>query len=201
MFFATQPSAEKIRQFIASQRELPFSYAEVRATRGPKPTGYTIDHNRIKLGAGAPTYAQAVEALKQWTHFDLGWGKIVPPGVPIEVGQTVAMQAQHFGFYSLNAARIVYVLPERSASNSIEPGLTPGARRWGYAYGTLPDHAEQGEERFTIEWKPDDDSVWYDLFAFSKPKQPIVKLGSPLARYLQKKFQRESLAAMVVAAK
>ena len=36
-------------------------------------------------------------------------------------------------------------------------------RKFGFAYGTLPDHAATGEERFLIEWNQDDDSVWYDI--------------------------------------
>jgi uncharacterized protein (UPF0548 family) len=201
MFLLTKPTAEKIKSFIASQHALPFSYLEVGATRGPLPTGYTIDHNRIKLGTGQQTYERAVAALCQWQHFDLGWGKIVPPETPIQVGEVVAMQAQHLGFWSLNACRIVYVIPDGTSDmDSTEPGLTPGMHRFGFAYGTLPDHAEQGEERFVIEWNTADDSVWYDLFAFSNPRSPAARLGYPITRRLQKRFQRESLARLVAAA-
>ena len=68
-------------------------------------------------------------------------------------------------------------------------------RRFGFAYGTLPDHVECGEERFMIEWLADD-SVWYDILAFSRPRHPLVRLSSPLARMLQKRFARESLLRM-----
>ena len=73
-------------------------------------------------------------------------------------------------------------------------------KRFGFAYGTLPDHAERGEERFMIEWLADD-SVWYDIYAFSRPQKAIVKLGLPLARRLQKRFGGESLAVMKEAAR
>ena len=122
-----------------------------------------------------------MEALKEWRHFELGWVTIVPRGVAIEVGATVAVKARAFGTWSLSAARVVYVIDE--------------SRRFGFAYGTLPDHVECGEERFLIEWLPDD-SVWYDILAFSKPRHPLVQLSSPLARMLQKRFARESLARM-----
>lgn len=204
MFLLTKPSDELIRRFIASQQELGFSYSEVGATRGPLPAGYTIDHNRIELGTGRQTYDGAVAALCRWQHFDLGWGKIVPAAAPIEVGTTVAMRARHFGFWSLNACRIVYVISDGTPATDgvvTEPGLTPGARRFGFAYGTLPDHAERGEERFIIEWNTADDSVWYDLFAFSNPRSLAAKLGYPVARRLQKRFQRESLAALVEASR
>jgi uncharacterized protein (UPF0548 family) len=194
MFLPNKPSEEFVRQFIASQQDLPFSYAQVGATksqprdgqRGPK--GYTVDHNRVKLGAGEETYQRAVSALRSWKQFELGWVTVVPPGKPLGVGTTVAVQTKTFGFWSLNAARIVYVVDERQTQNA----------RFGFAYGTLPDHVERGEERFTVEWQADD-SVWYDIYAFSRPKHPLARLGFPITRMLQKRFARDSLAVMKAA--
>ena len=189
MFLPRQPSDETIRQFISSQHELSFSYGEVGATRNEAtPANYTVDHNRIRLGAGERAYDRAVSALRSWQQFDLGWVTIVPPQTPIEVGRTVAVQAHTFGFWSLSACRIVYVIEEKETT-----------KRFGFAYGTLPNHVECGEERFTIEWRADD-SVWYDIYAFSHPQHPLVRLGSAVARRLQKRFVRDSLASMKAAA-
>jgi uncharacterized protein (UPF0548 family) len=72
-----------------------------------------------------------------------------------------------------------------------------GKAQFGFAYGTLPDHVERGEERFTVEWRKDeDDSVWYEIYAFSRPKHPLARIGCPIARMLQKRFVRDSLAVM-----
>ena len=182
MFLPSEPSAEQIREFIAAQQGLPFSYSEVGATRDKLPVGYTVDHNRTQLGHGANVYARAVAALRDWKHFDLGWTKIVPPDAPIQEGQVVAVSARTFGVWSLNACRIVYTLDDD--------------RKFGFAYGTLREHAERGEERFLIEWEPRDDSVWYDILAFSQPKHWLVKASRPLARMLQKRFARDSLQSM-----
>jgi uncharacterized protein (UPF0548 family) len=181
MFRISEPSEADIEQFVAGQRNLPFTYPEVGATNTTPPAGYNVDHNRIRLGEGEATYQRAVEALKDWGHFDLGWVKIVPRGVEVKAGSTVAVKARVFGMWSLNACRVVYVIDE--------------SRRFGFAYGTLPDHVERGEERFLIEWL-DDDSVWYDILAFSRPQHPLVKLSFPVTRMLQKRFARESLARM-----
>ena len=70
-------------------------------------------------------------------------------------------------------------------------------RRTGFAYGTLPAHAEIGEERFAVEWQLADDSVWYDLYAFSRPGHLLARLGYPIARRLQRRFARESKQAML----
>jgi uncharacterized protein (UPF0548 family) len=178
MFRITEPSDDDVAKFISSQRNLEFTYPEVGATNATPPAGYIVDHNRIQLGKGEATYKRAVDALKKWQQFDLGWVTIVPKGVKVEVGATVAVRARAFGTWSLSAARVVYVIDE--------------ARRFGFAYGTLPDHVECGEERFMIEWLPDD-SVWYEIVAFSRPRHPLVRLSAPFARLLQKRFARASL--------
>ncbi len=113
----------------------------------------------------------------------------MPPNTPVAVGRTVAVQARTFGFWSLNACRIVYVIDED------EP-----VKRFGFAYGTLPDHVERGEERFLIAWHPDD-SVWYDIFAFSRPRHAMVRMGFPVAPRLQRRFARDSLNAMQAASR
>jgi uncharacterized protein (UPF0548 family) len=130
-------------------------------------------------------YERAVEALKQWRQFDLGWVTLVPSGVKLEKDAVVAVKARAVSTWSLNACRVVYTINEQGP-----------IRRFGFAYGTLPDHVERGEERFLIEWSPSDDSVWYDILAFSQPRHPLVRLGSPVARRLQKRFARESLRVM-----
>lgn len=185
MFTLTEPSAEVIRNFIANQAKAPFSYAEVGATNSVLPTGYTIDHNRIQLGQGAEVFERGVAALKQWRQFDLGWVVIVPRGVKLEPDAVVAVKARSGVLWSLSAARVIYLVDEA------EP-----IRRFGFAYGTLQDHVERGEERFLIEWNKKDDTVWYDILAFSQPRHPMVRMGFLYARLLQKRFARESLLVM-----
>ena len=97
----------------------------------------------------------------------------------------VAVEAKAFGLWSLNATRVIYTFDDQS----------DGKAKFGFAYGTLPDHVEEGEERFTVEWL-EDDSVWYDIYAFSRPQHRLAKVGFPLCRMLQKRFARDSMAAM-----
>ena len=189
MFLYRKPSEEFVRQFISSQQKLPFSYPQVGSTQSHPPVGFTVDHNRIKLGEGEEIYRRGISALRRWQQFELGWVTIVPPGKFLEVGTTVAVLAKVFGWWSLNAARIVYLIDEGEARGS----------RFGFAYGTLPDHVERGEERFMVEWQADN-SVWYDIYAFSRPRDPLARVGFPITRLLQKRFVRDSLAAMSKAA-
>ena len=178
MFFLRKPSATKLDELIARHRTTRLSYTAVLATQGKTPPGYTFDHNRICLGSREQTWERACAGLRDWVMFDLGWTEAWPPGAPIDVGTPIAMIARHFGFYSVNISRIVYLVGE--------------ADRFGFAYGTTFAHVESGEERFLIERFPDG-SVWYDLLAFSRPRHPLVRLGSSVARILQKRFVRDSL--------
>ena len=188
MFTLTEPSALDVERFISSQRDLPFTYAEVGATRFDHPAapdGFTLDHNRVRLGTGNDAFERAVEALKQWRQFELGWVTVVPRGVKLEKDAVVAVKARACGTWSLNACRMVYVIDDKVL-----------VRRAGFAYGTLPDHVERGEERFLIEMDPTDDGVWYDILAFSRPRHPLVRASFPVARILQKRFARDSMALM-----
>lgn len=183
MFTLLEPSESDIAAFVSAQSHLPFSYAEVGATRvNAPPAGYKVDHNRVQIGNGVDAHQRGIDALKQWRQFDLGWVSLASRGKRIEEGAVVAVKAWAFGMWSVNACRIVYVIEE--------------AERFGFAYGTLPDHIERGEERFLIEWNRNDDSVWYDILAFSQPRHPLVKLGAPVARVMQKRFARDSLRVM-----
>jgi uncharacterized protein (UPF0548 family) len=101
--------------------------------------------------------------------------------------QTVGVLASALGLWVLNACRVVYVVDEQRP-----------IRRFAFAYGTLPDHAEFGEERFQVEWE-EDDSVWYDLLAFSRPNQLYSRIAYPYVRYKQNQFAKDSLRAMKAA--
>jgi uncharacterized protein (UPF0548 family) len=184
MFCSSRPSRNSINAFIAAQQNQKFSYGEVGYSRRGQTRGYTLDHNRIKLGQGVDVFERAKQAITQWKMFDMPWIDLCWPDTPIEPGSTVAVVVSHFGFWSMNACRIVYVIGERDSS-----------KPYGFAYGTLPEHGEIGEERFTVEFNTDDETVWYDLYALSRPRT-LVRLAYPFARALQKHFARDSKAAM-----
>jgi len=184
MLKLSRPSAETIQEFIASQKNQEFSYPHVGATREQPPKGYTVDHNRAQLGSGTNDFARAKAAIRSWKMFEVPGLTLCWPSLPIETGTTVALLASHFGIWSLHACRIVYVVEESSA-----------VERFGFAYGTLPEHGVIGEERFTVEYHSADQSVWYDLFSFSRPIF-LATLAYPFARALQLRFARTSKLAM-----
>jgi len=185
MLFLSKPGQDLIRSFISAQKDQPFSYTEVGSSREKAPSGYTSDHNRIRLGTGRDDFDRATAAVKQWKMFDMPWIDLCWPDTPIEPGAIVAVLVSHFGFWSLNACRIVYVMEEHGALEA-----------YGFAYGTLPDHAASGEERFMVEYDKNDGTVWYDVLAFSRPR-PLAFLAYPFTRSLQKRFAKDSKTAMM----
>ncbi len=127
-----------------------------------------------------------MEAIRTWQMFSLRWVCLYWPTAPIELGTNVAISVLHFGFYSLHACRIVYVVDDDGP-----------VKRYGFAYGTLEGHAESGEERFTVEWNQAEDKVVYEILAFSRPNKIAAKLGYLAARYLQRAFAGDSMEAML----
>jgi len=193
LFRLTPPLDDEVRRFIAIQEHAELTYPEVGASADIVPDGYNVDHNRLELGRGEGVWHRAVAALRAWQMFNIPWLSLYWPETPIQVGAVVAVSVRHFGFYSLNACRIVYVVDEDGAVTHAP------VSRFGFAYGTLGEHAESGEERFTVEWDRASDKVVYDILAFSRPRHTLAKLAYPLSRSLQRAFADCSKLAMSTA--
>lgn len=187
MLLFRKPSSSVLDEFRAAQAELDFTYSGVGATAaGTPPAGYVVDRTRIRLGDGEDVFQKAKAALERWEQFRVEWVEACPPDTPLRVGEVVAVVARVLGVWWANACRVVYLVDE--------DGPVP---RFGFAYGTLPGHAESGEERFQVEWNRATDAVWYDILAFSRPRNPLARLGYPLTRRTQRRFARDSAAAML----
>lgn len=184
MFFRRRPSAHEIEHFLSACRSLPLSYEPTGIAR-ESPLAFTIDEARQGLGHGTAVFARAKEALSNWHHFDLGWVELFPRDAPIEAGTVVAVMVNHLGFWSLNGCRIVYLIGEPDS-----------ATKFGFAYGTLSNHAERGEEIFEVSIDPASQEVSYRIRAASKPRAILTRVGYPFTRALQARFRRDSLTAM-----
>ena len=185
MFFLSKPSENVVQHFLAAQESSRFSYSDVGESKGGAgPAGHAIDHCRVQLGVGIEAFERAKIAIGQWKMFAIPWVQLCWSDAPIRAGTNVAILLSHCGFWSLNAARIVYLVDDSGP-----------CERYGFAYGTLLEHGERGEERFTVEFHTHDGTVWYDLFAFSRPGI-AARIAYPLARSLQKRFSVDSQRAM-----
>src|SRR5439155_874792 len=151
----------------------------------PTKAGTGAGEGAVGVGVGAAAFERACAALRRWEMLRIGWVELHPADAPIRVGTTVGVLVRVLGLWSLNPCRIVALAEEGGA-----------IERFGFVYRTLPGHAERGEEHFVVEWRHDDDVVAYDLRARSRPAHPLVWLGYPVARVLQRRVARESMRAM-----
>jgi uncharacterized protein (UPF0548 family) len=185
MFLLRRPQPPFLDDTIRRVERLPLTYSPIGLARDTSVPGFRIAEARTVLGHGEDVYRRAVLALGKWRGFDLGWASIYPTDAPVVPGTTVLVVARHFGFWSVNACRIVYTVP----------GDTPSAVE-GFAYGTLPEHAETGEEIFTVSFDRESGAVTYLIRAVSHERALLARLGAPVARALQDRFRRDSVAAM-----
>jgi uncharacterized protein (UPF0548 family) len=188
MFLVRKPAGEDIERFIAASRDLPLSYEPVGLARHGG-SGFRLDEEAWTIGSGEAAFERASAALREWRHFDLGWVELFPKRPPTAPGTVVAVLIRHLGFWSLNGCRVVYELGR--------PGDTAfGDSDVGFAYGTLPNHAEAGEEIFRVRLQPETGAVSYVIRALSRPRAALAMLGHPVVRSLQARFRRDSAAAL-----
>lgn len=183
MFLIRKPSSSDIDRFLEGSRRLPLSYAPVGLVKHAAP-GTRVGEHTIPIGRGLADFDRARAALVAWKHFEIGWVQLFPKHAPIEPGTVVAVLIRHVGCWSLNGARVVYQVEGSDA----QPGF-------GFAYGTLTNHAECGEELFEV-FVDGSGSVMYRIRAIAWPQSALARIGHPIVRRLQARFRRDSGAGM-----
>jgi uncharacterized protein (UPF0548 family) len=165
---------------LADLAGLELTYPEHGATRGDLPAGYHYVTRHVRLGTGAEQFTSATKGLWQW-QMHKRCGMQVHTSPSLVARQNVLMRVG-FGPVRLNTpCRVIYVVEE--------------ARRRGFAYGTLPGHVESGEEAFIVTHE-NDDSVWLDITAFSRPATTLMKVAGPFGRLGQSFMTDRYVAAM-----
>jgi uncharacterized protein (UPF0548 family) len=184
MFLSSRPSESVIEDYLRRSQALPLSYDPIGIAKG-SPPNFTTDEATASLGHGCATWERAKISLAEWRHFDLGWVELFPRAAGIEPGTVVAVLIRHLGFWSLNGCRVVYSIGNREAGP-----------KFGFAYGTLTNHAETGEELFEVAMTPGSEEVKYRIRAAAKPHALAARIGYPITRALQARFRRDSIVAM-----
>jgi uncharacterized protein (UPF0548 family) len=181
MFFVRRPSQEAIERFVRDSQGRPLSYGPIGIVNG-ETSGRDLDEAIVTIGRGRADFDRARAALTTWKQFDIGWVETFPRHAPVDVGTVVVLLIQHLGFWSLNGCRVLYHVG--------------GDGRFGFAYGTLTNHAESGEELFEVFIDPQTQDVVYRIRAISWPQAALAHAGQPVVRALQARFRRDSLAAI-----
>jgi uncharacterized protein (UPF0548 family) len=187
VFRLEKPDASEVGRAIRAAGEFAGAARRLLSLRdgvaGRKlPFGFAHDSLRTRIGNGADVFAAARRAFAEWAEFDLGWVRVANPEVSIADGEIVAVEVHAFGLWSFHLSRIVETIDT--------------ATQFGFLYATTAFHAEEGEERFVLEFDPVEGGVWYHLEAVSRPRHLLARLTFPATRALQHRFARDSHTRM-----
>jgi uncharacterized protein (UPF0548 family) len=162
----------------------PWTYDEVGATRElTLPAGYHHLLYRAPVGRGPAGFRAAADAVLDW-RMQRGAGVTITAAAPRAAPGLRVTSRLGVGPARLSApCRVVWVDDD------------DGARRAGYAYGTLPGHPETGEESFLVTLD-EDGTVWLTIRAFSRPATRLTRWAGPLGRLFQRYYARRCAAAL-----
>lgn len=154
------------------------TYPEVGATATTMPAGYRHLRKSAVIGSGRERFEQAAaEGMR--------WGMLRGAGLRVEATAPVAAVGAevlvHLGPV-VAPCRVVYVVDE------------PDHR--GFAYGTLPGHAESGEELFLVRYDPSAGDVVAEVAAFSRHATWWSRLGAPVTSLMQRVVTDRYLRAL-----
>ncbi len=156
------------------------TYREVGATAdGARlPAGYHHVRVSAPIGHGRERFKEAAARV---LHYGMLRGAGLRVTASTETAEVGTLVLGRLGPIAA-PCRVVYVVDE------------PDCR--GFAYGTLPGHAECGEERFAVRYDPKDDSVHAEVVAFSRHGTWWSKLGGPVAALVQRVVTNRYLRAV-----
>ncbi|HEX3546913.1 MAG TPA: DUF1990 domain-containing protein [Mycobacterium sp.] len=157
---------------------LPFTYAEVGATAGQLPEGYHHLRKSAVIGRGRRRFDEAAAGVMRWGMLRGAGVRVEATSELAEVGSEVIV---HLGPVRA-PCRVVYVIDEPD--------------RRGFAYGTLPGHAESGEELFAVRYDIATENVYAEVTAFSRHGTWWSRLGSPVTSLIQRLISERYLRAV-----
>ena len=157
---------------------VPRTHAGGRAAARPRPGGYHHLRKSSVIGSGRNRFEQAAAQGMRWGMLR-GAGLRVEASHPVaEVGAEVLV---HLGPV-VAPCRVVYVVDEPD--------------RGGFAYGTLPGHAETGEELFLVRYDAVSKDVIAEVAAFSRHATWWSRLGAPVTSLAQRLITDRYLRAL-----
>ena len=144
------------------------------------PQGYRCDRWSRQLANDYQAFTRAANALRTW-QMHRGAGLIVEASGPPAIGMVVAMAVPLPVGYIDVVCKVVDVVDEPD--------------RFGFTYGTLPVHPEEGEESFAVA-RAEDGGVTFEIVAASRPRHGLARMAPPIARFLQLRATERYFAAI-----
>jgi uncharacterized protein (UPF0548 family) len=179
MWSLRKPTPATLDPLLARSATLKLSYSDVGMSRSTQPrSGYAREAHEAIVDMH---YERARDQLRAFATHRLPYLFIYPGDARVTEGANVVVCARIGPLWSINPCRIVYI------------DETPD--RFSYGYGTLPGHAESGEESFTVERLPDG-RVRADTAAHARPDAWLARLGGPVANRVQRRIKVDYLCAL-----
>ena len=170
-------SDEALAKLAISAAQLELTYHSVGMTKAPPHTDrYHLD----QVSTEVASFERAVAALRGWRAHRAANARVAPAGAPIVVGQDVVVAMPLPLMTAVAPCRIVWVVDEPDA--------------FGFGYGTLQGHPEEGEESFVVRGGPGGGR--FDVTALSRPATLSSRLGAPVARRIQRRVTSLYLAGI-----
>ncbi len=197
-------------------------YAAVGASHAPDLMQYPPERSipaeeSWRIGSGAERFQTAGEALLSWTaqraagltiddvrpasgagyagvSFDAEGNPIAPSkreveprydseGTPlVGPGMTLRVRGRLAGMRADAELRVISVTEE--------------ARRIGFVLGTVGGSVVSGEESFDVDWREDNDEVWFTVRAFDTPNSLLYRTLPPLVKRRRKELFARYLRAI-----
>lgn len=197
-------------------------YAAVGATHAPDLMHYPPERSipaeeSWRIGSGEERFRTAGEALLSWTaqraaglsvddlrpapgpayagvSFDSEGNPIAPSkrdveprydaeGTPfVGAGMTLHLKGRVGGMRADSELRVISVTEE--------------TRRIGFVLGTVGGSVVSGEESFDVEWREDNDEVWFTVRAFDRPNSLLYRLLPVLVKRRRRELFARYLRAI-----
>ena len=182
MFVLGEPSRHRLVELLERISSASLTYSDIGATRSSSlPFGYRDDRYQRVLGTEDAVFERAARGLRAWRAHEGAGVEVFPDDAPVEAGRTVLLTVRAGAAWVIAPCRVVYVIEEDD--------------RWGFAYGTLPGHPEQGEEAFVVE-RDQSGIATFRITAFSRPSALLARIGGPITRVVQRRVTSQYLDAL-----
>lgn len=150
-----------------AQRAAGLTLEDVRPASGPSYAGVSFD------AEGNPVTPGVREAEQR---FDADGTPYAAPGMSLKLrGRVSGMRADA-------ELRVISVVEE--------------PRRIGFTLGTVGGSVVSGEESFMLEWREDNDEVWFTVRAFDRPTGLLYRMLWPLTKRRRKQLFARYLRAI-----
>jgi uncharacterized protein (UPF0548 family) len=171
-----RPTSDHLDRLRSTAESEALTYAGTGASiSGDHPAGYHWHSSELTVSAD---WEAAKDSIRQWAGHRSAGGVLSPETPPLTAGTTMAFGIRVLGVWATGTCRIVAVIDDE--------------RDFGFSYGTLPHHPEEGEEMFAVRQEPDG-KVTFRVAAFSKPAGLLTTMIGPIGRLIQRTMTRRYL--------